>query len=122
MARRSRTLGASWCSQRTGSALASHPAQISRGAHHLFLPQAHPPASTACRWRLLDAAGYADTALTYVATNAESYKYFEHWAFGRGIALPHIINSGRSLGDNRCVVLEEQCGAGGWWYWLGRGE
>lgn len=32
------------------------------------------------------------------------YKYFEHWSFGKGLELLHIINSGRSLGDARYVV------------------
>jgi hypothetical protein len=54
-----------------------------------------------CRWKALEDASIADAALTYVATNAFYYKYFEVWGFGKGMALPHIINSGRSLGDNR---------------------
>jgi hypothetical protein len=37
----------------------------------------------------------------YVATNAQYYKWFEFWAFGKGILTNHIINSGRSLGDTR---------------------
>jgi hypothetical protein len=36
-----------------------------------------------------------------MATNAQFYKYFEYEAFGRGVPLRHIVNSGRSLGDNR---------------------
>jgi hypothetical protein len=37
----------------------------------------------------------------YVATNATYYKYFENWAVGKGLALSHVVNSGRTLGDNR---------------------
>ena len=54
-----------------------------------------------CRWRVLGAAGLDDPALAYVVTNAAHYKAFEFWAFGRGLALPHVINSGRSVGDAR---------------------
>ena len=57
-----------------------------------------------CRWSLLRGCGLdgADAAAsTYLATNALYYKYFEYEAFGRGVPLAHIVNSGRSLGDNR---------------------
>jgi hypothetical protein len=37
----------------------------------------------------------------YVATNATYYKYFENWALGKGLPLSHVVNSGRSLADNR---------------------
>ena len=59
------------------------------------------PRGALCRWRVLGAAGLDDPALAYVVTNAAHYKAFEFWAFGRGLALPHVINSGRSVGDAR---------------------
>ncbi len=37
----------------------------------------------------------------YIASNAIHYKYFEHWAFGKGIEISHVLNSGRSIGDAR---------------------
>jgi hypothetical protein len=52
-------------------------------------------------WAALDAAGLADPASVFVATNASYYKFFEFWAIGKGLALPHVINSGRSVGDAR---------------------
>lgn len=52
-------------------------------------------------WAALDAAGLADPSSVFVATNASYYKFFEFWAIGKGLALPHVINSGRSVGDAR---------------------
>lgn len=43
----------------------------------------------------------AQPARVYIATNASFYKHFEFWALGKGIALQHVINSGRSVGDAR---------------------
>jgi hypothetical protein len=67
---------------------------------HTFLPASLPP-SPLFRWRRLQSSGLADPALTFCATNAAYYKYFEYWSFGKALPLPHIMNSGRSLGDNR---------------------
>lgn len=53
------------------------------------------------RQRLLAAASIWDPARTLLTTNAEYYKFFEYWGFGKGVALSQMVNSGRSLGDNR---------------------
>lgn len=53
------------------------------------------------RQLLLAKASIWDPARTLLATNAEYYKFFEYWGFGKGIPLTQMINSGRSLGDNR---------------------
>ena len=52
-------------------------------------------------WAQLDACQISAAESVYLATNAQFYKYFEYEAFGRGVPLPRIVNSGRSLGDNR---------------------
>jgi hypothetical protein len=64
-----------------------------------------PVVAFLCRWEALSAAGYAAPENVYVATNALYYKFFEFWSFGKGLAINHIVNSGRSLGDSRCVLL-----------------
>jgi hypothetical protein len=74
---------------------------------HTIAPSAPPRARVTqsrpllCRWRRLSAVGCANPSSVYVATNAYYYKYFEVWAFSKGIELRHVVNSGRSLGDNR---------------------
>jgi hypothetical protein len=50
---------------------------------------------------LLESSNLWDPESCYLATNAQFYKPFEYWAFGAGIALRNMVNSGRSLGDNR---------------------
>lgn len=67
----------------------------------LASPHNRAPPLAPRRWRALSAAGLGDPAAAYVITNAACYKAFEFWAFGRGLALPHVINSGRSVGDAR---------------------
>ena len=42
-----------------------------------------------------------DPSRIYLACNAQFYKYFEYESFGRSIPVRQIVNSGRSLGDNR---------------------
>ena len=54
-------------------------------------------------WTSLEALGLNLQTHVFVATNAVNYKFFEFWAHSKGIATSHIINSGRSLGDTRCV-------------------
>lgn len=58
-----------------------------------------------CRWNAIVSAlgGSAGVSTddVYLTTNALFYKYFEHWGFGKGIDVSHIINSGRSIGDAR---------------------
>ncbi len=49
----------------------------------------------------MEKAQYSDPSRVFLVTNAQFYKYFEYEAFGRGVPLRHIVNSGRSLGDNR---------------------
>ena len=57
------------------------------------------------RWNIINTALYSSDSVPtndlYIATNALFYKYFEHWGFGKGIDVSHIINSGRSIGDAR---------------------
>lgn len=67
-------------------------------------PPPRPPPSPA-RWAALTAAGLASSPAddVLVATNAAYYKAFEHWAFGKGVPVAHVVNSGRSVGDARCV-------------------
>lgn len=64
---------------------------------HVSVP-APPPFR---RWSCLSAAGMAQPSRVYIATNASYYKHFEFWALGKGVALQHVINSGRSVGDAR---------------------
>ncbi len=52
-------------------------------------------------WTSLVTAGWASPNDIYIASNAVHYKYFEHWAFGKGIEISHVLNSGRSIGDSR---------------------
>ncbi len=68
----------------------------------LIRPPSPPrPLFPSRRWNAIVSAKWGEPANTYVATNARFYKYFEHWAFGKGISVSHIVNSGRSLGDSR---------------------
>jgi hypothetical protein len=53
------------------------------------------------RWDCLTAAGLNLTSHVFLAVSAADYKPVEWWAFGKGIAASHIINSGTSLGDTR---------------------
>jgi hypothetical protein len=61
------------------------------------------PATNAirCRWDALTSVGLNISTNVYVLTNAKHYKSFEFWAFGKGLPLGHIINTGGSLGDIR---------------------
>ena len=45
--------------------------------------------------------GLLDPSRVFLASNAQFYKYFEYESFGRSIPVRQIVNSGRSLGDNR---------------------
>ena len=77
------------------------------------------PSSMDCWWSALSAHGLLDPASVYLACNANNYKYFEYEAWGKGVPLPNIINSGRSLGENlvewstlRLAVRAAQRGGG----------
>lgn len=52
-------------------------------------------------WSTLEALGLNLQTHLFIATNAVNYKFFEFWAFSKGIPATHVINSGRSLGDLR---------------------
>lgn len=52
-------------------------------------------------WSTLESLGLNLQTHLFIATNAVNYKYFEFWAFSKGIPASHVINSGRSLGDLR---------------------
>jgi hypothetical protein len=67
------------------------------------LPPSPLPPPHRRRWDALAAAGWADPSDVYIATNALFYKYLEHWGFSKGVHVSHIVNSGRTLGDARCV-------------------
>jgi hypothetical protein len=59
------------------------------------------PSSMDGWWSALAAHGLLDPASIFFACNAQYYKYFEYEAWGRGVPLANILNSGRSLGDSR---------------------
>lgn len=50
-------------------------------------------------------AGFDSPARVFVVTNAVFYKAFEFWSLGKGLDVSHVINSGRTIGDARCVTL-----------------
>jgi hypothetical protein len=59
------------------------------------------PSSMDGWWSALSSHGLLDPSSVFFACNAQYYKYFEYEAFGRGVPLSNVINSGRSLGDSR---------------------
>lgn len=60
-------------------------------------------ASSPRRWETLAAVGLNLTSHVYIVSNARDYKPIEFWAFGRGIPLTHIINTGATIGPAWCV-------------------
>jgi hypothetical protein len=55
-------------------------------------------------WCCLEAVGLNLQTHLFIATNAVSYKHFEFWAESKGVPTSHILNSGRSVGDDVRLV------------------
>ena len=61
-------------------------------------------------WSALALPPRAAAGAASLAVCAEDYKAVEFWAFHRGLSVADIVNSGRSVGDLRCVAG----GGAGW--------
>ena len=55
-------------------------------------------------WSALALPPRAAAGAASLAVCAEDYKAVEFWAFHRGLSVADIVNSGRSVGDLRCVL------------------
>jgi hypothetical protein len=51
----------------------------------------------------LEEAAVCAPSTSFVLCSATHPKAFERWALAAGMDMSHVINSGRTLGDVRCV-------------------
>ena len=91
----------------TGSVLAED-VPVPRRPGDAYIPRAlqsssGEPAPLDRWWATLLATGLVRAADITVATTATNYKAFEFWGFAKGLAKSQILNSGSSVGSDRCA-------------------
>jgi hypothetical protein len=70
------------------------------GAVPLALRELHGKPLIEHWWSCLEAVGLNMQTHLFLCTNAVNFKHFEFWAHSKGVPTSHILNSGRSLGDD----------------------